>query len=70
MTKAYDMETEVIVIGYGAAGAAAAISAHDNGAQVILLEKMPYPGGNTRVSGGNMSFPKDPEQFGRYLKTL
>ena len=70
MAKAYDMETDVVVIGYGGGGAAAAITAHDNGAQVTLLEKMPYPGGNTGVSGGNMSFPKNPEQFSQYLKTL
>lgn len=37
----WDEETDVIVLGYGAAGAAAAITAHDSGAQVMLLEKQP-----------------------------
>jgi len=70
LTEIYDLETDVVVVGYGGAGATAAISAHDSGASVILLEKMPWLGGNTGVAGGNMTFPKDPEKFGEYLKTL
>jgi succinate dehydrogenase/fumarate reductase flavoprotein subunit len=34
------VETDVVVVGYGSAGATAAITAHDNGARVIILEKM------------------------------
>ena len=45
-----EMESDVVVIGYGGAGACAAITAHDGGAKVVILEKMPRPGGNTRVS--------------------
>ena len=45
-----DMESDVVVVGYGGAGACAAITAHDGGAKVVILEKMPRPGGNTRVS--------------------
>jgi len=44
------LDCDVLVIGYGGAGAAAAITAHDAGADVILMEKMPQAGGNTRVS--------------------
>jgi hypothetical protein len=44
--------TEVLVIGFGPAGASAAIAAHDAGAQVTVLEKMPYGGGNCLNSGG------------------
>jgi len=44
-------ETEVVVIGGGGAGLAAAVSAHQNGAKVIVLEKMPSVGGNTIISG-------------------
>ena len=44
--------TDVIVIGGGGAGLGAAVSAHQNGANVILLEKMPRLGGNTIISGG------------------
>ncbi|MGO4937878.1 flavocytochrome c [Fundicoccus sp. Sow4_H7] len=43
--------TDVIVIGGGGAGLAAAVSAHENGADVILVEKMPRLGGNTILSG-------------------
>lgn len=48
------METyDVIVLGLGAAGIAAAIEAHDAGSSVVVLEKMPpeQAGGNSRVSG-------------------
>ena len=39
MSDAWDEETDVIVLGYGGAGAAAAISAHDAGARVVIVEK-------------------------------
>jgi fumarate reductase flavoprotein subunit len=48
----WDKEADVVVIGYGGAGAAAAIKAHDAGARVVILEKTSAPGGNTRMSGG------------------
>lgn len=44
--------TDVIVVGAGAAGLAAAVSAAQHGAQVLLLEKMPDIGGDTLISGG------------------
>lgn len=47
------LETDVIVIGAGGGGLSAAIEAHDAGAHVILVEKMPFVGGNTaRATGG------------------
>jgi flavocytochrome c len=42
---------DVVVIGAGGAGLAAAISASQNGARVMVLEKMPRAGGNTLISG-------------------
>ena len=36
------LETDVIVIGAGGGGLSAAIEAHDAGAHVILVEKMPF----------------------------
>lgn len=45
-----EMEADVLVVGFGGAGASAAITAHDAGARVVILEKMPQPGGNTRLS--------------------
>ncbi len=44
------IESDVVVVGFGGAGAAAAITAHDSGASVTILEKMHSPGGNTRLS--------------------
>lgn len=44
-------ESEVIIIGGGGAGLAAAVSAHENGAKVVVIEKMPQVGGNTLISG-------------------
>ncbi len=48
---------DVIVVGAGGAGLSAAITAADNGADVIVLEKMPMPGGNTLISGGEYAAP-------------
>lgn len=50
---ATELNTDVVVIGAGGAGLTAAITAKDSGADVIVLEKMPYIGGNTlRATGG------------------
>jgi len=49
--------SDVIVIGAGGAGLTAAITAADNGASVIVLEKMPIIGGNTLLSGGEYAAP-------------
>jgi len=43
---------DVVVIGGGAAGLSAAIEASDAGSKVALLEKMPFVGGSTLLSGG------------------
>lgn len=56
-----EIDTDVIVVGGGGAGLAAAVSAHQNGAKVILLEKMPQLGGNTVLSGGAFN-AVDPER--------
>ena len=44
--------TDVIVVGAGASGMAAAIAAHDAGAKVCLLEKSDKVGGTAAISGG------------------
>jgi succinate dehydrogenase/fumarate reductase flavoprotein subunit len=53
MSYHWDLETDVVVVGFGAAGMAAAVTAHDLGSNVIILEKAPEgsEGGNTRVAG-------------------
>lgn len=47
------VKTDIVVIGAGGAGLAAAVEAKNVGANVIVLEKMPMVGGNTlRATGG------------------
>jgi succinate dehydrogenase/fumarate reductase flavoprotein subunit len=45
-------EVDVVVVGFGAAGASAAIAAHDAGASVAIVEKTESGGGNCVHSGG------------------
>lgn len=51
--SSWDIEADVVVVGFGAAGMATAVTAHDLGARVVMLEKAPEGrhGGNTRVAG-------------------
>lgn len=56
-----NFEADVIVIGSGAAGLAAALTASDYGKSVIILEKMPVIGGNSLLSTGLINAP-DPER--------
>lgn len=55
----YDYEADVVVVGFGGAGAATAISAADNGANVIVIERQPQKThrSNTRMSGGIFHCP-------------
>lgn len=48
----WDVETDVVVVGFGGAGAAAAIDARKGGAEVIIAEATPQGGGSTAVNGG------------------
>ena len=50
-----ELETDILIIGAGGAGMTAAIYATQEGKDVILLEKMPYPGGNTTRATGGMN---------------
>lgn len=59
--KTTEKEVDVVVIGAGGAGLAAAVSAHQNGATVLVLEKMPKVGGNTILSGAAYN-AVDPER--------
>lgn len=56
-------DTDVVVIGAGAAGFSAAVKAIQNGASVIIVEKMDIPGGNTVRSSGvwNVAGPDQDE---------
>ncbi len=52
----WDAEYDVIVMGYGLAGAVASVRAADEGAKVLLIEKAPQgeEGGNSRYAGQSM----------------
>lgn len=49
----WDYETDVVVVGFGNAGAMAALGAINAGSQVIVLEKAPESGGNSICAAGN-----------------
>ena len=59
---------DVVVIGYGYAGAMAAIEARDAGASVLLLEKMAEPGGISICSAGGVRIAFDAEGALDYLE--
>lgn len=50
----WDMDVDVLVIGAGGCGLSAAIAAHDDGADVAIVEKRDQPGGNTALSTGSI----------------
>lgn len=53
----WDREADVVVMGTGAGGLLAALTAHHRGASVIVLEKSSAVGGTTAVSGGVIWIP-------------
>jgi len=59
---------DVVVIGTGAAGMTAAITAHDAGAKVILLEKQPITGGNSMLAAGGMNAAETSFQKAKNIK--
>jgi len=77
--SAWDAEVDVVVVGFGAAGACAAIEASAAGADVLLLERMSGGGGTTALSTGQIylgggtaiqkacGFDDSPEEMCKYL---
>lgn len=77
--KKWDLEADVVVVGFGGAGACAAIEAAKAGASVLLLEKTDVPGGSTAISGGiilaagtplqkSVGIEDTPEEMFKYVK--
>ena len=68
----WDAEADVVVVGFGAAGFAAAVTAHDLGARVVMLEQAPEgeEGGNTRVAGQGYLNTSAPAPAAAYLRAL
>ena len=62
MPAKWDETYDVVVIGSGFAGLAAAIEAKAAGSTVAVLEKMPTYGGNSIINGGILSVPGNAPQ--------
>jgi 3-oxosteroid 1-dehydrogenase len=71
----WDREADVVILGYGGAGACAAIAAHDAGAKVLVIEKQAeathFP--DTRMAAGALQCPDrdgDPKALKEYSKAM
>ncbi|RMF15690.1 MAG: FAD-dependent oxidoreductase, partial [Candidatus Dadabacteria bacterium] len=49
---AWDVEVDLLVVGSGGGGMAAALRGHDLGSKVLVVEKGDLFGGSTAISGG------------------
>ncbi len=68
MPQKWDEEVDVVIIGSGFAGLAAAIEAKQAGASVAVLEKMPTLGGNSIINGGVFAVAGSPKQEAEGIK--
>ncbi len=68
MPKKWNETYDVVVIGSGFAGLAAAYEAKKAGASVVILEKMRTPGGNSIINGGIIAAAGSPLQAQKGLK--
>lgn len=68
----WDGEYDVVVLGMGFAGCVAAITAADEGASVLLVDKAPEgsQGGNSRISGQYIQATDDADAMYTYLSAL
>lgn len=55
------IETDVIVLGTGAAGMTAALAAYETGAEVLLIERFDRIGGTSAISGGVIWVADNPQ---------
>ena len=79
LPDAWDAESDVVVVGFGGAGAAAAWEALSAGASVTILEKQSKAGGSTNICGGLIymgggtplqkaaGFDESPDNYYQYL---
>ncbi len=59
MTNRADIQTDILVIGAGASGLAAALAAHEAGASTMIVEKGERLGGTAAISGGIVWMPNN-----------
>ena len=64
----WDATYDVVVVGSGFAGLAAAIEAKKAGASCVVLEKMPTAGGNSIINGGILTATGCPQQLKHGIK--
>lgn len=69
MIDTWDIETEVLILGYGGAGAVTAISAHDAGAQVLIIDKADG-GGNTQLATLTFLCPSNSPAAREHIRAL
>ena len=69
MDNQWDDEADVIVVGYGGAGASAAIAAHDAGAKVLIVEK-DRGGGNTKLATRTFISPGNTPAARQHIQAL
>ena len=81
MDREWDQSFDVVVVGSGAGGMTAALTARAAGARVVIVEKADRYGGSTALSGGGIWAPNnptlrraglgdDPEDVRRYLHAV
>jgi 3-oxosteroid 1-dehydrogenase len=56
----WDHEVDLLVVGSGGGGMAAALTAHDAGLSTLIVEKSATFGGSTAISGGGIWIPNNP----------
>lgn len=66
--QTWDLTADIVVVGYGFAGAIAAIEAADLGCSVVVLEKASRPGGISICSGGGARVASNADSAFRYLR--
>ncbi len=68
----WGLTADVVVVGFGAAGAVAAITAHDKGATVLILEKQPASNhmNNSSMSAGVIICPNNIAAATQYMEHL
>ncbi|WP_262402050.1 FAD-dependent oxidoreductase [Actinomadura sp. CNU-125] len=77
----WDHEYDLVIVGSGGGGMAAALTAHEEGLSVLVVEKGKKFGGSTALSGGGIWIPNNPtlrarghddsrESIRRYLDLL
>ncbi|MDO4493439.1 MAG: FAD-dependent oxidoreductase [Clostridia bacterium] len=71
-TVDWDAEYDVVVVGLGAAGCATAITAAQEGAKVLVLEKAPegHVGGNSAICAQWAAMVDDKEQATVYMQSM